>query len=330
MSFAFDTPTGIPYGVLDTANQTPELKDWNSLAGTGSLVLEWTRLSDITGDDKYARMTDKAQSYLMNPQPSSMEPFPGLLGNRIDINTGELRNSNGGWGGSADSFYEYLLKMYVYDPKRFELYRDRWILAADSTISFLTSHPPLRPNLTFVAEFSGSRRTMKSEHLSCFSGGNFILGGLVLDSERYLEYGLRLVDGCRYLYATTTTGIGPEGFGWDDHPPAAKEKFYQEHGIYSAKDSYTLRPEVLESYYYAFIATGDPKYREWSWEATSAILNVTRTGSGYGAIKSVHQANGGGFIDSQMSFFFAEVLKYAFLIHSPVSLEAIEQNPYKC
>lgn len=323
MSFAFKTPTGVPFGVLDTANQVPEYKDWNSLAGAGSLVLEWTRLSDITGNPKYAKLTAKAQSYFMDPKPSSMEPFPGLLGTEIDIDTGKLRNNRGGWGGRADSFYEYLLKMYVYDPDRFGLYKDRWILAADSTMTYLTSHPPLRPNLTFVSEFMGSRRLMRGEHLSCFHGGNFILGGLTLDSDEYLEYGLKLVEGCRYTYNTTATGIGPENYGWDNHPPAAKWKFYQEHGIYSNKDSYNLRPEVLESYYYAFIATGDPKYREWSWEATSAILNLTRVGSGYGPISNVNQIDGGGFNEkgTQMSFFFAEVLKYAFLIHSPVSTD---------
>ena len=30
---------------------------------------------------------------------------------------------------------------------------------------------------------------------------------------------------------------------------------------------YILRPETVESYFYMWRATHDPKYREWGWEA---------------------------------------------------------------
>jgi len=69
-----------------------------------------------------------------------------------------------GWVGGDDSFYEYLIKMYVYDSTRFAEYRDRWILAADSSILHLASHPSTRPDLTFLAEFDGQERIFQSEH----------------------------------------------------------------------------------------------------------------------------------------------------------------------
>ncbi|GAM91341.1 hypothetical protein ANO11243_093900 [Dothideomycetidae sp. 11243] len=318
MSYAFNTPSGVPLGKLFLNTKTIERGlDRNSIAGIGTLVLEWCRLSDLTGNSTYAQLTQKAQSYLLDPQPASAQPFPGLVGKKVNVTDGKFLDATGGWGGSADSFYEYLIKMYIYDKKRFSIYKDRWILAADSTITHLTSHPKHHPELTFVADFDHTRLLLQGSHLACFHGGNFILGGMVLDSKKYIDYGLELVASCRHTYELTATGIGPDGFAWDYPVPTFLQQLHNQTGFYITGPEYALRPEVLESYYYAYVATGDPKYREWSWEGISAILNVTRVGSGYSHITNVNAADGGSFANVQESFFFAEVLKYAYLIHAP-------------
>src|SRR5690606_11307628 len=109
MSFAFDTPSGIPYNNLNfLTNGSSDTT--NGLATTGTLILEWTRLSDLTGDPKYVEIAARAEGYLLAPEPALGEPFPGLLGTDIDINTGLFVNPRGGWSGGTDSFYEYLLK----------------------------------------------------------------------------------------------------------------------------------------------------------------------------------------------------------------------------
>lgn len=79
---------------------------------------------------------------------------------------------------------------------------------------------------------------------------------------------------------------------------------------------YILRPEVIESYYHAYVNTGEQKYRDWAWEAFLAINATTRTESGFSSIRDVTQASGGDKDDVQESFWFAEVLKYLFLIFS--------------
>jgi Glycosyl hydrolase family 47 len=75
-----------------------------------------------------------------------------------------IKDASGGWVGGDDSFYEYLIKMYVYDSTRFASYRDRWILAVDSSIAHLASHPSSRPDLTFLAQFNGQELIFQSEH----------------------------------------------------------------------------------------------------------------------------------------------------------------------
>lgn len=328
LKFTFDTPTGIPRR-NNYLNQTTDGSNEISIVSSGTLVLEWTRLSDLTGDPVYAKLTQKAESYLLNPQPASSEPFPGLIGTVINSDTGLLENADGGWGGGDDSFYEYLIKMYVYDPSRFSQYKDRWILAADSSIAHLASHPLGHENLTFLARFSGTNLSYSSGHLACFSGGNFLLGGSALKLQKYIDFGLDLVDGCHETYVNTATRIGPEGFSWLPTPfdnvtqadlltPTylAQKDFYAKAGFWITSSTYVLRPEVMESYYYAWRISGDPKYRDWAWDAFQAINTTCRAGSGYAELLNVNAPGGGSFSNFQDSFFFAEVLKYAYLIQT--------------
>ncbi|PPJ51735.1 hypothetical protein CBER1_08888 [Cercospora berteroae] len=318
LSFAFDTPTGIPYNQIFVGNRTNDGSDTNGLATIGTLILEWQRLSDLTGDPTYGNLASRAESYLLNPSPPSAEPFPGLVGSEIGINNGSFTNARGAWTGGTDSFYEYLIKMYVYDTSRYAEYRDRWVLAADSSIQYLASHPSSRPDLTFLADYNGQRLINGSQHLACFDGGNFILGGLVLNEQKYTDFGLELVEACEETYSQTLTGIGPEVFSWNTTTlPANQTEFYERAGFWIVAGSYVLRPEVIESFYYAYRVTGDRKYQDYAWNAFVAINETCRVGSGFSSISDVNAPNGGSFDNFQESFWFAEVLKYSYLIHAP-------------
>ncbi|KAM7224121.1 glycoside hydrolase family 47 protein [Rhypophila decipiens] len=332
LAIAFFTATGIPDNSLRWNPPRPAGSSTNGIATIGTLVLEWTRLSDLTGNPRYGLLAQRGEDYLIHPRnPDVGEPFPGLLGTNVGIHNGTFVDSSGGWGGSDDSFYEYLIKMYLYDPVRFEEYKERWIDAAESSIAYLVSHPTSRADLTFLAMWDNATSlNFVSEHLACFNGGNFILGGLTLDEPRYVQFGLMLVESCHETYTATATGIGPEVFRWRDSmtpfdainnapPPANQSAFYDANGFWIQSSYYVLRPEVVESIYYAYRATGDPKYQEWAWNAFLAVNKTCATGSGYSTIRDVNKPDGGGFTNFQESFWFAEVLKYSYLIHAPES-----------
>lgn len=51
-----------------------------------------------------------------------------------------------------------------------------------------------------------------------------------------------------------------------------------------------------------------------------AINATTRTSSGFSSISNVNAPGGGDKYNNQESFFFAEVLKYSYLIQAPVSI----------
>lgn len=301
LSYAFETPTGIPWNNLDFATRGNDGSE-NGLATVGTLILEWVRLADLTGNATYANLVEQAEGYLLHPSPPSSEPFPGLLGMNINVTTGLFTDARGGWIGGADSFYEYLIKMYIYNPSRYSPLKDRWIAAAESSIQYLASNPVTRPDLTFLSMFENTTVEEKSQHLACFDGGNFILAGQVLGEQRYINFGLALVEGCHDTYTQTATGIGPETFAWDQaNVPANQTEFFQRAGFYITSPEYILRPEVMEGYYYAYRATGNSKYQDWAWDAFVAINATTRVGSGYSSINDVNVVGGGGFQDFQES-----------------------------
>lgn len=260
LKFAFDTRSGVPHNNINITSGGNNGATTNGLAVTGTLILEWTRLSDLTGDPEYAQLAKTAESYLLNPQPASAEPFPGLVGSNIDIETGKFTDSYVSWNGGDDSFYEYLIKMFVYDSKRFGLEKERWVKAAQSTIKHLASHPSSRPDLTFLATYDDGTYGKSQGHLTCFDGGSFLLGGSVLKRQDFIDFGLELVKGCHDTYKQTATNIGPESFGWDDNEvPLDQLLFYERAGFYIKSGYYILRPEVVESFYYAYRITGEEK-----------------------------------------------------------------------
>lgn len=157
LKFAFDTATGIPDNSIYLDPPRRANSSSNGVATIGTLVMEWQRLSDLTGDPTYGNLAKQGESYLINVKnPELGEPFPGLLGTDVSIANGSFLDSQGGWTGGTDSFYEYLIKMYLYDPVQFETYKDRWVLAVDSSIEYLASHPTTRPDLTFLAYYFNS------------------------------------------------------------------------------------------------------------------------------------------------------------------------------
>jgi len=162
-----------------------------------------------------------------------------------------------------------------------------------------------------------------SQHLTCFDGGNFILGGEALGRQDIIDFGLALVDGCHDTYISTVTGIGPEVFSWNTtNMPANQTAFYQKSGFWIVDGYYDLRPEVIESFYYAYRSTKDPKYQDWAWEGFQNINHTARANSGFSSFKNVNIAGGGAKDDNQESFLFAEVMKYSYLIHA-------EEAPYQ-
>ena len=80
------------------------------------------------------------------------------------------------------------------------------------------------------------------------------------------------------------------------------------------RESYPLRPELIESVMYLYRATGDPYLLEVGEDFLKSIQYSAKTACGYATIKNVkdHRKQ-----DTMESFFLAETTKYLYLLFDP-------------
>lgn len=102
LTCAFDSKSGIPRQWIDPAKCETDGGASNTIAGAGTLILEFARLSHITQDKKYATLARRAENYLLKPTPDWTEPYPGLIGSFVSCESGEIMSSGGSWGALAD------------------------------------------------------------------------------------------------------------------------------------------------------------------------------------------------------------------------------------
>ena len=78
------------------------------------------------------------------------------------------------------------------------------------------------------------------------------------------------------------------------------------------------RPEAVESIFYMYRATKDPKYRQWGWEIFQAFEKHMRIDSGYTSISNVMATKPEHLRrkDKMETFYLAETLKYLYLLFS--------------
>ena len=56
----------------------------------------------------------------------------------------------------------------------------------------------------YLADFDNQRQIRHiSSHLACFHGGNWLLGGKLLNNQTIIDVALQLIDGCWNTYAST-------------------------------------------------------------------------------------------------------------------------------
>jgi len=103
------------------------------------------------------------------------------------------------WGGGTDSFLEYLIKYSRLTNNADPVWAKHWKTAVDSSIKYLATTSSVGGHL-YLADYTRGRKRYIGEHLGCFVGGNWIMGGRMLNNDTIVEYGLKLVDACINTY----------------------------------------------------------------------------------------------------------------------------------
>ncbi|EPS41652.1 hypothetical protein H072_4428 [Dactylellina haptotyla CBS 200.50] len=343
---AFDTPTGMIWPRVNFeddigVDSDGRRKQYTSvhLARAGSHWLEYSTLSQLTGDMIYYKNSTRAWNWLVYNHNG--EPWPGILESPRSIWTGNPVGSTRTLGAPDDSHYEYLIKAHLLYPNKKSTRRHakRWLQAMQSARTHLSStSAKTNPPHAFLLSFSHERYENQMGHLTCFIGGNLLLGAKYLSRPDLFAFGESLIEGCRYSYVSMPTGIGPESWSWtprESKPGQAgftgpltlpQRNFRDKTGIWPTAANYALRPEVVESYFYGWRITGEEKYREWAWDAFNSIVQMTETEWGYSEVADVTDTDKDKNLRDKMeSFWSAETLKYLYLIFSDPELCSLDE-----
>ncbi|KAJ9536984.1 hypothetical protein OSB04_029717 [Centaurea solstitialis] len=226
---AFDTPTGIPFGSVNLLHGVDKNESKiTSTAGGGTLTLEFGVLSRLTNDPIFEQVTKNSVRGIW-----ACRSRINLVGAHIDVFTGEWTQKDAGIGTSIDSFYEYLLKAYLLFGDEEYLYIFQEAYGAAMHYLF---HDPWYVEVNMN---SAALVWPLFNSLQAFWPGLQVLAGDIDPAIRTHT---------AFFSVWKRYGFTPEGFNL--------ASFAVQHG----QKSYPLRPELIESTYWLYKATRDPRY----------------------------------------------------------------------
>ncbi|KAH8957890.1 hypothetical protein BDL97_07G115200 [Sphagnum fallax] len=310
---AWDTRTGIPYTTINLDSGRAHNPGWTGgssvLADLGTEQVEFIGLSQRTGDPKYKQKVENVIKQLRKNFPKD-----GLLPIYISADSGQPTTGKITFGAMGDSFYEYLLKVWIQGNKTevVKHYREMWEQSMEGMMGLVSKSTP--SGYTFLAERSGSNLFNKMDELACFAPGMLALGteGAPPEkAEKYLTLAKELTRTCYNFYMSTPTKLAGENY-----------QFYDGQDLQVGTPWNILRPETVESLMYVWRKTGDSKYRDWGWDIFQAFEKQSRTPTGYVGLRDVRT---GEKDDMMQSFFLAETLKYFYLLFSPSSVIPLDK-----
>lgn len=321
---AFHTPTGIPYPrinlrtgipfyensplnndaehgqceVTQTPNGQREVTETCS-AGAGSLVLEFSVLSRLTGDERFEKLAKKA-FWAIWERRSTVD----LIGSGIDAETGIWASPYTGVGAGIDSFFEYSFKSHVLlsglekapeDGDQQDVssskFLDVWKIAHAALKRHIYRGPEFQhPHYAQNDMWNGAPRYGWVDSLSAYFPGLLTLAGELEEatSTQLLFTALWTRYGAIPERWNTLTGKIDSGLNW-----------------------WGGRPEFIESNWYLYRATRDPWYLYVGEMAIKDIKRRCWTPCGWAGIQDVIS---GKLTDRMESFFLGETVKYLYML----------------
>ena len=335
---AFHTATGLPYprvnlrhgvpfylnsplnqdaenGQCSTTQQTPGELTETCSAGAGSLVLEFTILSRLTGDPRFEQLAKRAFWSIWHRKSAV-----GLVGAGVDAESGQWMSPYTGIGAGIDSFYEYAAKASI-------------LLSGSSAPEGLAQMPqqgfPTSAHTQLVTENQQTAEAFQTvweeSHASIkrhlFRGGaythpHYIQGDLYTGAARAFW-----VDSLSAFYPGLLSMTGELEEAVETHllntalwtRYSALPERWSSHtgGIEGGLTWWGGRPEFIESTYYIYRATKDPWYLHVGEMVLRDIKRRCWTKCGWSGIQDVRS---GDKNDRMESFFLGETTKYLFLL----------------
>ncbi|KAI1500255.1 glycosyl hydrolase family 47-domain-containing protein [Biscogniauxia marginata] len=334
---AFYTQTGLPYPRVnlrhgipfylnsplhdnispdpDRTQDSPEITETCS-AGAGSLVLEFTVLSRLTGDPRFEQAAKRAFWAVWSRRSNI-----GLIGAGVDAEAGHWIGGFSGIGAGIDSFFEYALKTHILLSghelpnltRPHEVSHGSWLdpnqlyhplsdedNSADSFLqAWHHAHAAIKrhlysgvhhPHYVNAHLSTGSPQTYWIDSLGAYYSGLLTLAGELDEAiETHLLY----------------TAL------WTRYSALPERWSVRDGNVEGGLGWWPGRPEFIESTYHLYRATRDPWYLYAGEMVLRDITRRCRTECGWSGLQDVRT---GEKSDRMESFFLGETAKYLYLL----------------
>ena len=281
---AFASPTGLPYVYVNL--RTGKTRGTLSNPAEAALILEYGTLAKLTGKPAYLQAAQRALRAVYERR-SRLD----LVGERFDVESGAWTNSRSHIGARIDSYYEYLWKCW-------RLFADSGCRTMWQTSSAAALHyyPQLVRGALWYGQVdmdSGARLASEYGALDAFFPGLLAYSGHLSEARRLQASSVQMWD---------LNGIEPETYD------------FRARRILDP--AYPLRPEIIESTWYLYRATGERQYLDEGARLFQDFVRYCRTDAGYAALTDVRTKE---HADEMESFVLAETFKYFYLLFAPAA-----------
>lgn len=339
---AFNTPTGIPYprvnlryGVPFYINSPLNYEDEGEdgtcrpnqqsgseatetcSAGAGSLILEFTTLSRLTGMHVFEEVAKRAFWAIWDRRSTI-----GLIGSGIDAESGLWTSPYTGIGAGIDSFFEYAAKSYILLSGASETNEEGASSTPSPTTPSVVTAPAHQKSAESFLRVWQEAHTAISRHLrrgENYIHPHYIQADLYTGAARGFWF-----DSLSAFYPGLLTLMGNVEEAIETHLlltavwtrySALPERWSVSSGsIEGGLNWWGGRPEFIESTYHLYRATEDPWYLRVGEMVLRDIKRRCWTKCGWSGIQDVRS---GERSDRMESFFLGETTKYLLLLFDP-------------
>lgn len=279
---AFNTETGIPKYWVNLSTGVAK-GDTVNVAEAATYTMEMGILSYYTNNPKYYQAGKKATMAIFNRRSEL-----GLIGDVINVETGEWVSPQSHICAGVDSYYEYLYKSYL-------LFGDEELgnIWKESMVGVHKYIAEIYDNKLWYGRVDMNTGKQVSTVITLYDA--FFPAILALSGD---------IERAEILQKTWD-------WVWSQHGLEPTAYDYKK-GTYNYP-VYDLNPEIIESAYYLFHITGDSSYFEMNRKYWNNIKEFCRTDIAFTSIKNVITKEQRDYMPT---FFFAETLKYLYLTFS--------------
>jgi hypothetical protein len=276
---SFNSPTGIPYYWVNLRTGEAKGEEVN-MAEAGSCLLEMGMLTRYTGNPIYYETAKKSNLAIF-----SRVSAIGLVGQSINVETGQWTDRSSHIGCCIDSYYEYIYKSWLLFGDN-DL-KDIWDKSIQSIQAYIADEVDSSLWYGTVDMETGERINSVVTLYDAFFPALLALSGDLKNAARYQDSWNKLWN---------LNGLEPMVYD------------YRKKEILDP--SYDLNPEIIESAYYLYYFTGDKKYKQMATQYFNDLMSYCRTDVAYTCIKDVRTKEKK---DHMETFFLAETMKYLYL-----------------